>query len=838
MISMDEADRISFKAGKSPLEGGGQKIRLHRADHDFKIPHSAMEEEISLNGAWEISEDGSEQDRLSTDWEDSFSADVPCSIHMALFKAGRIPDPNVGRNQLIAQQYSYKTWWLKKTFSWESCDGLLRLEFNGIANTCSIWLNGEFLTDHEGMFGGPFVDITGKLLKENTLIIKLEPIPQSNNGYMSSNDTWNNTVVINNVYGWHYSNLESIGVWNSVIIRRQPPVEFAHPFIAEEDYTQGLMRLLVPMKAQKAPWSGSLKFTIAPRNFEGVTYCYEEAISSEYLKMEKSYEFSIPDFQLWWPVDLGNPDLYKLTVCFTPEDGASTVFTDNFGIRRIEMTPLPEGPKPELFNWTFVVNGKKTFIKGSNWCTIDALMDFQRERYDRFLSLARDQHVQFLRAWGCGMPESDDFFDLCDLYGIMIMQEWPTAWNSHDVQPYGMLEDVVIRHTLRLRNHPSLAIYCGGNESDKPFGTAIDMMGRLCIELDGTRTFHRGEPFGGSMHNYDVYWGRQHMDQNLSKEAPFWGEFGLASYPCCESIMKYVPDDEKKVWPPIKGGGFEYHTPIFGKVGDMDILAQYAGYFVSENCTLEQFVIGSQLAQGIGVKPVLERARTRFPYCTGALYYKLNDNAPSATWSTIDWYGTPKLSYYILQDAFAPLQVCILFTRLNFSGTPQTLPIFLLDDADALADKNWRVNVRVFNGQLKEIKSVAYSGNASIQAPCKLGDLSLSSAETMCSPLFIVCDVETDDGIKSRNFYFRNYEYTKGCLFNLPRASLSYEVGDGKVVIQNVGQVPAVGLMVSALGESDTLTASDNFIWLDAGEIQTIAVSRTNTLQIGALNSI
>jgi hypothetical protein len=101
-----------------------------------------------------------------------------------------------------------------------------------------------------------------------------------------------------------------------------------------------------------------------------------------------------------------------------------------------------------------------------------------------------------------GQPVTDDFYDLCDELGLMVMQEWPTAWNSHKEQPYGVLEETVRLNTLRLRNRPSWVMTTGGNESSDPFGPAIDMMGRLAIELDGTRPFHRGEPWGGSRHAY------------------------------------------------------------------------------------------------------------------------------------------------------------------------------------------------------------------------------------------------------------------------------------------------------------------------------------------------
>ena len=119
------------------------------------------------------------------------------------------------------------------------------------------------------------------------------------------------------------------------------------------------------------------------------------------------------------------------------------------------------------------------------------------------------------------MVETDDFFDLCDRKGIMVMQEWPTSGNSHTTQPLAMLERSVRDGTLRLRNHPSLVIYTGGNEIGHPYGLAIDMMGHLNIELDGTRPFHRGQPAGGSTHDYAIYWAGRHIDHAFVMKAIF-----------------------------------------------------------------------------------------------------------------------------------------------------------------------------------------------------------------------------------------------------------------------------------------------------------------------------
>ena len=124
-------------------------------------------------------------------------------------------------------------------------------------------------------------------------------------------------------------------------------------------------------------------------------------------------EMRIPEARQWWPVDYGQPHLYRMSLSFSPNQGSADFKSFTFGVRTIEMSPLPDGPDLGTYNWTFVVNGKPVFIKGANWCTVDALLQFDRERYDRFLRLARDSHMQLLRAWGSGMPETDEFYDLC-----------------------------------------------------------------------------------------------------------------------------------------------------------------------------------------------------------------------------------------------------------------------------------------------------------------------------------------------------------------------------------------------------------------------------------------
>jgi beta-mannosidase len=1037
--SLNEIDREAFNPGPSPLEGAFETVQLKKG----VVTMPAGAPVLLLDGEWRMAEGGEEAQRLKGEWEDAIPALVPGSVHTALWQAGKIPDPYFGLNDAIARAESYKTWWFKRTF--DASDALKNptLLFGGVANTCSIWLNGVKLGDHEGMFGGPDFDVRGLLKDKNTLVVKLDPIPYEglegvyapDSDYSKVNQSWRRTVIFNNVYGWHYVNLPSLGIWRSVKVEGAPAVRIMHPFVATRNAQKGEIDLVVELDGGKNPVAGRLVGTIAPDNFEGDSHTFEHRIKSTGNRTTARLHMQVPEPRLWWPNNLGDPNLYTLNLAFVPDaDGVPDSHEISFGIRTIEMKPWPEGNDPRDYNWrdnfdgfydwTFVVNGRPMFVKGTGWCTMDPLMDFSRERYERLMILARDQHTQMFRAWGMGMPETDDFYDLCNRYGIMVMQEWPTGWNSHETQPYHLLEDTVRRNMLRLRNHPSLVLWGGGNESGQPFGPAIDMMGRLAVELDGTRDFHRSSPWGGSRHNYDLCWGQQPLDRALELEAAFWGEFGMRSLPNYESVKRYLPDDEKNAWPPPPGGSFEHHTPIFNRDdADMSRLRQFSGYF-SEGKTMEDFIRGSQVASVTATRHTLELARTRWPASTGALYYKMNDNYPAASWACVDWYGAPKMNHYFFQQTYAPLHACLLFstfdldppldvegrfgggldltqgkrevavpggmderpltfslwTKLNgfdqfnilLSVAPKTapgkhwevytrrgtgelavfipgwrdfssgvrlekdtwyhlayrveedgvtlyldgqqvlsekapagwtwsfddwplviggiaeatmrcdgvvddvvvrsgsiplegvvptgpaewgedtlvvltfddeasclspeLPVYLLDDADALDDASWEVRVRAYDSDLKLVNGESYAGRGAIDRVKKLGAFKPDAAALSSNPLLFVVEVLREGEQANRTFYWTNFEAVKDSLFNLPKTQCSFEARGDHVVITNDGKLPAVGVNIQRPGHSDTFHASENYLWLEPGESKTITVNTTEGVQLEGWN--
>lgn len=822
--SLDEIDRASYKAGKSPLEQAGEKMQAVGSAKSAKTPARQ-----TLDGTWQLAADKGGK----ADWGQAISAKVPGSVHQALWAAGKIPNPLVGFNDTIAEQNSYKNWWMRRTFSYSANWKGVKLAFSGVANKCTVWLNGHKLGQHEGMFGGPDFDVTSLLRKgENELVVHLDSIPFLGKDVSPFASSWTKTVVANCVYGWHYAKIPTIGIWNDVQLVEVPAVAVENPFVITKSL-DGEMRLEVTLTKPVA--RGTIDLEITPKNFKGKKQCFRYAVNNKSGKLW--LDFKLKDPQLWWPNEYGRQNLYEAAVALSASGAKATKTTTSFGVRTIVMSPQPEGKRGDQYNWTFTVNGKKIFAKGADWCLIDALMDLSRDHYMKFLQPAKEQHLQLFRAWGGGLMETNIFYDLCDSLGIMVMQEWPTCWNSHLTQPMDVMRETVVRTLMRIRNHPSLALMTAGNESQNPFGEMIDMMGRASIELDGTRAFHRGEAWGGSGHNHDTHWLDLHLNNALNMQATFWGEFGMPSLPVKESMDKYMNGEEIS-YPLRRGSVLDHHGMTLGGWGDdMRRLEREVRFFMTPN-TPEKIIMGSQLTQVMGTRRTLERSRSRWPNCTGACYYKMNDVYPGLAWASVDYYGAKKPAHYFIKRSFDPVQVAIIFDSSNLTGRDASLKTYLFDDTLSLKGKKVKVARSVWDTQMNCIKrdTVDCQPTQSVNA---LPDLKLTVNQLRSTMLYFKLDLLDENGRKlRRNWYIENWDSREDGMLLAPHCKLNVVQTGGKVEITNTSdKIPAAYVEVSVPGESDKLDLSDNYLWIDPGETVTVKMNTTSKVKIYSWNA-
>ena len=196
-----------------------------------------------------------------------------------------------------------------------------------------------------------------------------------------------------------------------------------------------------------------------------------------------TFEVEVRNPRLWWPNGMGEQILYSLQASVAEGGSVSDRLTTQFGIRELKLVENEQvgeflkslkesagsvyqlGKVVGSYPWTFLVNGKKMFAKGGNWIPIDELLRLDRDRYDRLLKLAKEAHFNLLRVWGGGLYETDDFYGLCDKYGILAWQEFLSNQSFSKIDRGNFLEGAS-EAVLRLRNHPSLIFWCGGNEFD------------------------------------------------------------------------------------------------------------------------------------------------------------------------------------------------------------------------------------------------------------------------------------------------------------------------------------------------------------------------------------
>jgi len=833
--SMAESERLSYMKTDSPMDKEPVVITAEKGANEAAGAASLCGYQQVLDGDdWLLT---STKDA----WAKAYTVTVPSSISGALYKIGAIENPTVGRNDAAAKELGNSSWYYRKVFNYSGSGKNVFLCFDGVADRMDVTLNGVSVGSHQGMFGGPYIDVSDVIKKgENTLVVRLKPVIN-----------YTQTVVFNCSYAWHYADLPPIGIWNSVRIEDRSNQNLDHPFITTVSHETGTMDLSVDITAPSdRKVSGTLYVTVSPKNFIGdsCSFTYTLPESTETGDRNVRLRFDIPDFKLWWPHGYGDQNLYTMETLFVGSDGSRSYDSTDFGIRTLKLIATGRKEAANMYNRTAVFNGKTVFLKGANWCTIDAGMNFTREDYDRILCRAYDMGLNVFRSWGGGMVETEDFYDLCDEYGICVYQEWPCCWDSQKTQPKDVLYETVILNTKRIRNRASLLVYGGGNEGEATVDDKImNEIGTLTYKYDGTRDFWRqdgGVGAYGIVHNH-IHWGGEDPENYAEIYYNFTSnlhEYGLDAMMNLESIAKFATAEEMAEWPINPEGTIAYHTATFnGMKGwtqtpygyDIDTFIHYASQFVEVN-DLESLVTGSQIAQMMADYFAALNSRINFPNQSMVMFYKFNDVYPGASWSVVDYYGTPKMAYWFMQDAYAPLTAGLKADRYDtYSKTDKTIdfPVYVLDDADELSGASWEVTVKAYNNRLKLVKEQSYTGSGSVDMNKKVGSFALTAEQTDSAPLFLVTTLFKDGKQVARNYMFMNSGKDPGCLYAIPAADVTYTANGNTVTVKNNSDVPAVAVNFDAGSDSDSFRPADNFFWLEPGETYSFTVNDANAIK-------
>ena len=445
--------------------------------------------------------------------------------------------------------------------------------------------------------------------------------------------------------------------------------------------------------------------------------CHAEARRDDGTVERLSDTVTVKNPKLWWPNGFGPQNLTELTF-----DLGDEKVTKRLGLRKLEAVSEPDGEGGLTLG--FRVNGVEVFAKGANWIPASAYDEEQTpERYRDLLESAKAANMNMLRLWGGGQFEHDAFYDLCDELGLMIWHDFMFACEA--APGYGhYLEsvDLETRHQLkRLRDHASIALWCGDNEciayipGDSDPKSAFyreshlartRVLAKAVKELDPARRFWASSPYGGEnhdhaksgspawgdIHSWDVWWAGQPFEHYRTIKPHFCSEFGYQSFSSEEVAETYCPEGKARPGTPE----FEYHQKNW--FGNSLILSTMKRYFhVPEKPT--DILYLSQQQQALAIRTAAAAWRPHSPYCRGILFWQLNDNWPVASWSSIEYGGKWKALHYAAKRFFAPVAA--------FASPDGKVSV--VNDTAAEVKGELVIERRDFKGALRGVETVPFA---------------------------------------------------------------------------------------------------------------------------------
>lgn len=687
------------------------------------------QQHISLDGDWEMGFRSTPIERIEdlTQQQRWTHARIPTSVQWALYVAGELPHPY---HHLNSKKYAWvpdKVWYFRRTFQMPTStnEDYALLCFDGAGYYSKVWLNGALLGRHEGLFGGPEVEVS-KLLRlgrPNELVVEVRA------GSYGVGD-WNPELTGKVILPWGIAGghqyvtaaggigpkeFQPFGIWRSVRLEMLPRTHLERPFLVTKEATGQLARLELTLEvlgntqsldSQLHPWTNtmftgfrdpltskridrplSLRVELIDKGSSRPSFVQSFPLEIFEGRNWVRHELRIPAPKLWWPNGLGKANLYRARLTLLSEGTMLDQVQFDYGIRTIRNLPSA-GPRTQdrWANWQFEVNGRPFFVKGINWAwPFDVLLNLPRERYRWVLEAARAAGIQMIRVWGGGNPETEEFFSLCDELGILVWEDFPIGNQETPLFPQDVWEAQVMHLIFSYRNHASLAVWCGGNEFN-PYSlgnaTTIGILERSLADFDGTRLFTRTTPDPGDIHpyvNFDPTW-----YGHLYRLVPFVSETGIYNMPEPQSIREVISPKE-------------FESPlhdIFSKeyaASHPEFIHHFLEYQGQEPRTmwsratqiedlsspnLETFCEASQIAAGEFTQIISDLLQANYPVTTGLMPWSLTVPWPIEFFMFIDGLDQATASYYFLKHTYESTHVLVKLPQLVWAKG-ERIPITL-----------------------------------------------------------------------------------------------------------------------------------------------------------------
>lgn len=636
------------------------------------FPLSAQEDTniLSLDGIWQLRQQGSKR---------MINAVVPGVVQVDLEENKIIQDPFTGSIEKDLQWISDTGWVYEKYFELDRdffANRNIQLVCEGLDTYANVYINDSLVITADNMFKTWYANAKRYLrIGYNKIRIEFPSITKLNKAfydklpYRLPGDE--RTVCRKAAYqfGWDWGpRYISMGIWRPIYIKYWKYVDVLGVNFIQKSLTDSVAKMSASFVVNSS-LADTADFKLM---FDSVIFFEGRELLTKGINAIR-VDFDMTNPKRWWPNGMGAPTRYDLgyQVWFAGRKEAEG--HQMIGLRTVELVQEKDSIGKSFY---LKVNGVPVFIRGANYIPMDNFPS--RVTDSMYTALINDvdaANMNMLRVWGGGIYENDIFYDLCDEKGIMVWQDFmfANAMLPEDPQFFKSVSDEIIQNIVRLRRHPSIVLWCGNNEIEegwynwgwvKEYGYSKEDSSRIfrnyrkifrefipyaLLRHDTLRPYISTSPMHGwgrneslkegDLHYWGVWWGKEPFSKYNEKVGRFVSEYGFQGFPDQTTIEKFASPAEQHL------GSAVMKTHQKHPVG-YETIDEYMKWYYDVPTDFEMYGYVSQLLQADGVKTAIEAHRQAKPACMGTMYWQLNDSWPVISWSSIDYYGKKKASYY------------------------------------------------------------------------------------------------------------------------------------------------------------------------------------------------
>jgi beta-mannosidase len=843
------------------------------------IPAAAFGQSTSrvLEAKWEFRAASATDRAELKEWH---PAQVPGVVQTDLLHNNLIPDPFYQDNDTRLQWIGLMDWEYRTTFDADAAmiaHEHVDLVFEGLDTFADVYVNDQAVLHTDNMFrrwrlpakgllkAGPNTlrvvfhsPVEFMIPKVKALPYQLPSVTSHNTGNEENIATAPYTRKADYQFGWDWGpRYVTEGIWQPIRIETWGALHVENFHIQQQRVDKDAAALSAELEIQ-ASRSTAATVEITYAELSGAPVApVRQAVQLDSGVNHVSVPVHIANPKLWYPAGYGAQDRYRFSYTVRIARDIAAQGTLNTGLRSIELRR--EVTKTGK-SFAFVVNGIAIFAKGADVIPFDSFPNrVTPEIHRQILQSARDAHMNMVREWGGGIYETDDFYDICDELGIMVWQEFMFGG---DMGPGGAafqdnVKQEAIDQVERLRDHPSIVLWCGNNETETGwvhwgdrlnFKESIAPTDRDEVWQNYVNLFHGilpgvvnryGYPVpywpsspsanfedppdsqtNGDMHYWQVWHALAPIEEYTHQFPRFMSEYGFQSFPEMRTIRAFAKPEDMD----IRSATMQDHQKNHG--GNERILSYMLRWY-PEPKDFPSFVYLSQVLQAEAIKVGAEHLRRQMPNTMGSLYWQLNDCWPVASWASIDYYGRWKALQYYARRFYDD----VLVSPYRHDGKVDVYVV-----SDKLQPVSGQIRTRLLDFSGKSL--VDKTQDVQVAAQSSAVYFTLDEKELLASAdpkkTFLVFDLAVGGQNVSRNLIFFDTMHS----LELPEsvhvdASLESLNGGYTVTLRSPALARSVYL---SFGDLD-VQASDNYFDLLPGEPLKITLKTSAQLSSDQLKS-